>query len=86
MIHLKNSKGSHPDEVAKYSKAYGIVDAATFVCWVLFTLRKTGIFLSATKLHIRKKAHKYGIEIPTSAEHAHKIDQKNGYFREMQSH
>ena len=35
---------------------------------------------------IRKTTHKYGTEIPTSAEHAHKIDQKNGYFGEMQSH
>ena len=42
--------------------------------------------ISVVKLHIRKKTHKYGIEIPNSAEHAHKIDQKNGYFGEMQSH
>ena len=44
------------------------------------------IILSVVNLHIRKTTHKYGIEIPTSDEHAHKIDQKNGYFGEMQSH
>ena len=30
------------------------------------------------KSRIRKTTHKYGIEIPTSVEHAIKIDQKNG--------
>ena len=47
---------------------------------------KRGIIISVVKSHIRKITNKYGIEIPTSAEHAHKIDQKNGYFGEMQSH
>ena len=72
--------------VAKYVHAHGIVKEATFVCWVLFTLRKRGIIISVVELHIRKTTHKYGREIPNSAEHAHKIDQKNGYFGEMQSH
>ena len=39
--------------------------------------------ISVVKSHIRKFTHKYGTEIPTSAEHAHKIDQMNGYFGEM---
>ena len=42
--------------------------------------------ISVTKSHIRKTTHKYGTEIPTSTEHAHKIGQKYGYFGEMQSH
>jgi hypothetical protein len=30
------------------------------------------------KHRIRKTTHKYGIEIPTSVEHAYRIDTKNG--------
>ena len=39
---------------------------------------KRDVILSAVKSCIRKTTHKYGIEIPTSVEHAHKIDAKNG--------
>ena len=42
--------------------------------------------ISVVKSHIRKFTHKYGTDIPTSIEQAHKIDQKNGYFGEMQSY
>ena len=72
--------------VAKYAHAHGIAKEATFVCWALFTLRKRDITPFVVKSHIRKITHKYGIEIPSSIEHAHKIDQKNGYFGEMQSY
>ena len=69
---------SHPVEVADYTKANGIADEAAFAWWVPFTLRKRDTIISAIKSRIRKTTHKYGIEIPTSVEHAHKIDQKNG--------
>ena len=35
--------------VADYTKACGIADKATFVCWVLFIFRKRDIILSYTK-------------------------------------
>ena len=34
--------------------------------------------LAALKKRIRKTTHKYGIEIPTSVEHAFELDRKNG--------
>ncbi len=83
-IHLKDLKESHPIEVAEYAKAHGIADEAAFAWWVPFTLRKRDTIISAIKSRIRKTTHKYGIEIPTSVEHAHKIDQKSGYIGEIQ--
>ena len=39
---------------------------------------KRQVILSAHKKRIRKTTHKYGIEIPTSVEHAFALDRKNG--------
>ena len=51
-------------------------------CWLLclqyITLKKRQVILSALKKRIRKTTHKYGIEIPTSVEHAFELDRKNG--------
>mgnify|MGYP001272535206 CR=1 FL=1 len=77
-IHLKDLKESHPVELAEYAKARGIADEPAFIWWVPYTLRKRDIILSAVNKRIRKTTHKYGIELPTDAEHGHKIDAKNG--------
>lgn len=76
-IPLKDLKESHPVEVAEFAKARGIADEPAFMWWVPYTLRKRDIILSAVKSRIRKTTHKYGIEIPTSIEHAYKIDERN---------
>ena len=39
---------------------------------------KRGVIISALKSRIRKTTHKYGIEIPTSIEHGHRLDKENG--------
>ena len=39
---------------------------------------KEASILAALKKRIRKTTHKYGIEIPTSVEHAFELDRKNG--------
>ena len=77
-IPLKHMKESHPVEVAEFAKARGIDDEPAFAWWVPYTLRKKDIVLSSIKTRIRKTTHKYGIEIPTSVEHAYKLDEKIG--------
>jgi hypothetical protein len=77
-IHLKDMKESHPVEVAEFAKARGIADEPAFVWWVPYTLRKRDVILSAIKSRIRKATHKYGIEIPTSLNHAYAVDEKHG--------
>jgi len=77
-IKLCDMKESHPVEVAEFAKARGIDREPAFAWWVPYTLRKRDVILSAIKSRIRKTTHKYGIEVPTSVEHAHDIDRRNG--------
>ena len=71
-------KESHPVEVAEYARARGIDKEPAFEWWVPHTLKKRQVILEALKKRIRKTTHKYGIEIPTSVEHAFELDRKNG--------
>jgi hypothetical protein len=75
---LKDLKESHPCEAAEFAKVQGNADKPAFAWWVPYTLQKRDIILSKIKARIRKTTHKYGIEKPTSMEHAFAIDKKNG--------
>ena len=77
-IKLADMKESHPVEVSEYARARGIDKEPAFEWWVPHTLKKRQVILSALKKRIRKTTHKYGIEIPTSVEHAFELDRKNG--------
>ena len=77
-IHLKDLKESHPVELAEYAKVRGIAQEPAFHWWVPYTMRKRDIILSAVKSRLRKTTQKYGIGIPTSIDHAERIDTKNG--------
>ena len=77
-VKLSELKESHPVETAEFAKSRGIDDEAAFAWWVPHTLRKRNAIISAMKTRLRKTTHKYGIEIPTSVEHAMEVDQKNG--------
>jgi len=77
-IPLKDLKESHPVEVAEFARARSIDTEPAFEWWVPYTLRKRDIILSAMKARIRKTSQKYGIEIPSSVEHAYELDRKNG--------
>ena len=70
-------KESNPVEVVEYAEARGIKSESAFAWWALFTLRKRGAVISVVNLRVRKTTHKYGIEIPTSVEHAKEIDRRN---------
>ena len=69
---------SPPVETAEFAKSRGIDDEAAFIWWVPHTLRKRNAIILAMKMRLQKTTHKYGIEIPTSVEHAMEINQKNG--------
>ena len=77
-IKLADMKESHPVEVAEYAWARGIDKEPAFEWWAPHTLKKRQVILAALKKRIRKTTHKYGIEIPTSVEHAFELDRKNG--------
>jgi len=77
-IKLKDIKESNPIEVAEYAKARNISNEPAFAWWVPYTLRKRDVILSAVRKRVRKTSKKYGIEIPTTVEHAYELDRKNG--------
>ena len=74
---LKDIKESNPIEVVEYVIARNIRDKTAFAWWVPFTLRKRERIIAAVNFRVRKATHKYGIEIPTSVEHAKDIKKRN---------
>ena len=76
-IPLSTMKESYPIEVAKFARARGIDDQPALQWWVTYSLRKRDVIISAVESQIRKTTHKYGIELPTSIEHAYDLDLRN---------
>ena len=71
-------KESNPVEIAEYAVGASIDDEPAFAWWVPFTLRKRDVILSSVMTRVRKKSHKYGIEVPNSWDDAIRIDKQNG--------
>jgi hypothetical protein len=65
-VKLTELKDSYPIELAEFAKARSIAEEPAFAWWVPHTLRRRNVILSAVKARVRKKTHKYGIEVPTS--------------------
>ena len=77
-VKLSELKESHPVETAEFAKSRGIDDEPAIAWWVPHTLKKRNAIISAMKMRLQRTTHKYGIEIPTSVDHAMEIDRKNG--------
>ncbi len=78
---LKDVKESHPLEMAEYAITQGIDHEPVFNWWVpqILRLRKRIISLvKKWKMSYLKKNLKFGIEVPTSDDHALEIDKQNG--------
>ena len=71
-------KESYPIETAEYAISRGIDDETAFHWWVVPTLKRRKASVVALKTRMRQTKHKYGIEIPTSTEHAKELDQNDG--------
>ena len=71
-------KASNPVEVAEFAKSKQIDDEPAFKWWVPYTLKKRDRIIASVNSRVRKATHKYGVEVPTSIEHAIKIDKQNG--------
>ena len=77
-IPLKDLKESNPIEVAEYAKAKDIATEPAFRWWLPHVLKRRDRLISAVKSRVKKTTHKYGIEVPTSVQHAFELDRKNG--------
>jgi hypothetical protein len=65
-------------DVAEYVTARKLEDEVAFQWWVPYTLMKKARIIAAVKSRIKRKTHKYGIEVPQSVEDAFRIDRENG--------
>ena len=77
-IDLKVLKESNPVQAAEYAVSRGIETEPAFAWWVPFTLRKRDTIIAAVNTRVKRKTHKYGIEVPTSIKDALRLDKKNG--------
>ena len=65
-------------EAAEYAVSRGTEDEPAFAWWVPYTLRKRDTIIAAVNTRVKRKSHKYGIEVPTSINDALRIDKENG--------
>ena len=70
-------KESYPVELAEYARMKGIADEPAFAWWIPYTLKKRDQIISAVNRRVKKKTHKYGLEVPRTVEGAYLLDQKN---------
>ena len=64
--------------MAEFTKDQDIADEPAFAWWVTYTMQKRNVILSTIKSRIHKTTNKYGIKIPTSTEHGHRLENENG--------
>jgi len=75
---LSDLKESYPVQVAEYAKTAGIQSEPAFAWWTEHVLKKRDRIIGKVTKRYTKITHKFGIEIPSSVEHAYEIDRKNG--------
>ena len=77
-VSLKLLKEHNPVEISEFAQSRGISDEPYLCWWVLYTLRKIDRIIAAVNARVHHTTHKYGIEVPTSMDHAKRIDAYNG--------
>ena len=75
---LADLKESYPVQIAEYAKAVGINGEPAFAWWTEYVLKKRDRIIAKVTKRYTKITHKFGIEVPTSVEHALRIDTANG--------
>ena len=64
-------------DIAEYIVGNIISEGAAFAWWVPYPLKKRDYIIAKVKARFFKKYHKFGVEVPTLAEEAYKLDNKN---------
>ena len=78
---LSDLKESHPIETSKYAVSQGIDGDPAINWWVPHIIEKRAYIISIVKKRSARylnKTHKFGVEVPKSANHALNLDKKNG--------
>ena len=67
-----------PGEVTEYVQATDLQEDPAFAWWIPFMLKKWDQIIDTVNSRIMCKAHKLGIEIPTSVESVKDTNWRNG--------
>ena len=74
---LRVLKESNPVDISEYVLARKINNDPDFAWWFPYTSSKRYVIVSSIDSRIKKRNHKYGIEIPTSNNEAIRLDNLN---------
>ena len=77
-VPLKDMKETYPVQVSVFAKTEGLLEEPAFAWWTPYVLRKASRIISKVKARMMVATHKYGIEVPSSINHAKELDKKNG--------
>jgi len=77
-VKLKDIKDSYPIEIAEYAVANRIADKPAFNWWTKSVLRKRNRIIAKLKSKYWTRTHKFGIQVPKSAEQALQLDKEAG--------
>ena len=64
--------------ITEHAVSLGVDDEPVFSWWVPFILKKRDRIISTINTRYHTRTHKFGIEIPKSAEHIKRMDIVNG--------
>jgi hypothetical protein len=67
-------KKSYPVQLAKYALNNKITSEPYFAWWVPHVLKNRDWIIQKVQTRLRKKTHKFGIEVPSSVQEALDID------------
>ena len=77
-VPMVDVKESYPVQLAEYAKMCMIDNEPAFAWWVPHTLKKRDQIISSVSQRVKKRTHKYGIEVPSTVEEAYELDKRNG--------
>ena len=66
LVDLRILKEHAPVLIADYAKAFDLVDEPAFAWWAPYTLRKRDVIVSMVNARVKKRTHKYIVEVPCS--------------------
>ena len=75
-VPLKEIKENHSIETTEYTRYTSIIHEPAIIWWAPHVLTKRDQIIGKVIFFTKKKAHKYGIQIPRSVEEAYNLDKE----------
>ena len=76
-VPLKELKESNPLQVAEYAETAEIINEPAFAWWAPHALKKRDNIISKVESRVKKKTHKFGVEVPRNVRSALELEKVN---------